>query len=599
MRATNASCRRGAAFPAGLVGLLAWLAGPAPGLAAAADNAPRPKVKVEVEGVKGELKKNVLANLSIEQEKKAKDLDEQRIRRLHAQAVDDISEALQPFGYYKPVVQATLTHQGSDWVARYVVDPGPQLKVTHRDLQLSGPGGADPDFQAVVASFPLHEGDPLDELAYEAGKKSLEDYAADHGYLDGTYREKQIRIDLATYTADIVLHYESGPRYRYGPVTFEQSFLDPKLLQGYITFHEGQPISASELLRFQTELAASNYFQRVEVVPRRDLAQGDQVPIVVTLVAAPHQRWTAGVGYGTDTGPRATGGLELRRVDRHGDHALIEATGSNIERSFHTDFVVPGAYPRTDTMTFTLAYQNLHTKTSKSESELAGGVYAQSIGRWRQALKLNYERTTYTVGVDSGVSTLVRPQAVWTRVWADDRIFPTHGERLEADVGAAHKSLLSNASFVQEHVSGKFIGSLKDRRFRLISRAEIGYTEISDHDFHLLPPTVRYFAGGDQSVRGYAYQALGPRDQFGHVLGGRSLLVGSVELEYRFLKKWGVAVFYDAGNAARNFSFSLKQGTGFGLRWLSPIGMVRADLAFAVSEPGRPLRLHLNIGPDL
>ena len=110
---------------------------------------------------------------------------------------------------------------------------------------------------------------------------------------------------------------------------------------------------------------------------------------------------------------------------------------------------------------------------------------------------------------------------------------------------------------------------------------------------------MRYFAGGDQSVRGYAYQALGPRDQFGHVLGGRSLLVGSVELEYRFLKKWGVAVFYDAGNAARNFSFSLKQGTGFGLRWLSPIGMVRADLAFAVSEPGRPLRLHLNIGPDL
>jgi translocation and assembly module TamA len=588
--------RPGAALPAGLLPLVALFAGhPAWGA-----DPPRPQVKVEIEGVKGELRKNVLANLAIEQEKKAKDLDEERIRRLHAQAPDQISEALQPFGYYKPVVQPTLTHQGTDWVARYGIDAGPQLKVTHRELELAGPGHDDPSFAAVVTSFPLHEGDPLNELTYEAGKKSLEDYAADHGYLDGTYRENQIRIDLATYTCDIVLHYDSGPRFRYGPVTFEQSFLDPKLLRGYITFRQGEPISASELLRFQAALTGSNYFQRVEVVPRRDLAEGDTVPIVVTLLASKRQRWTAGLGYGTDTGPRGTAGLELRHLDRHGDHALIETTLSQIERSFHTEFVVPGAYPRTDTLTYTLAYQDLHTTTSVSQSELAGAVYAQSIGRWRQALKLNYERTTFTVGVDKGVSTLVTPQAVWTRVWADDRIYPTHGEKLELDLGAADKSVLSNATFLQEHVFGKFIGSLgADRRFRLISRAELGLTEISDHDFHLLPPTIRYFAGGDQSVRGYAYQALGERDQFGHVIGGKALAAGSVELEYRFLKKWGVAVFYDAGDAAKNFSFALKQGTGFGLRWLSPIGMVRVDLAFALSLPGHPLRLHVNIGPDL
>src|SRR5260370_368241 len=194
--------RPAACLPLALVALIAT-----PPPAAAAD-APRPRVKVEVEGVRGELRKNCLANLSIEQEKKAKDLDEQRIRRLHAQAIDEIGEALQPFGYYKPVVQATLTHQGTDWVVHYGIDPGPQLRVTHRDLVLDGPGNADPGFAAVVASFPLHEGDPLNELAYEAGKKSLDDYAADHGYLDGTYRESQIRIDLQTYTADVVLHYE-------------------------------------------------------------------------------------------------------------------------------------------------------------------------------------------------------------------------------------------------------------------------------------------------------------------------------------------------------------------------------------------------------
>jgi translocation and assembly module TamA len=560
---------------------------------------PRQTVKVEVEGVSGELRRNVLATLAIEQERKEKDLDEARIRHFHAQAVDQIGHAVEPYGYYKPVVQASLHHQGNEWTARYVIDPGPPLKVTHREIELVGEAMADPAFEAVVSSFPLHEGEVVNQLLYEAGKKSLEDYAAEHGYLDGSFRVNQIRVDVDAYTCDIVLHYDSGQRFHYGPVIFHQDFLRPSVLQGYIKLREGEPIAASELRKLQNDLAASPYFQRVEVVPDRTQAVGDRVPIAVNLTPSKRFRFAGGLGYGTDTGPRANLAVDVRRVNDRGHYITSEGRVSLIERSFKVDYNLPGAYPRTDVFTYRLAYAKVDTNTSTTNSALAGVGQARTVGRWQQALRLDFERATFKVGVDHGTSHLLTPQASWTRVWSNDRIFPTRGLKLELDLGAAERRLLSNASYLQERAAGKWITSLRGQPFRLITRAEAGYTEISDRDFHGLPPIIRFFAGGDQSVRGYGYQQLGPRDISGHVSGGRALATGSVELEYRLLQKWGVATFFDAGNAAQNFSLNLKEGTGVGLRWLSPIGMVRADVAFALSIPGHPIRFHLNIGPDL
>lgn len=145
-------------------------------------------LRVEIDGLSGEPRKNALANLQIEKARKDKDLDESRIRRLHGQAPDEIQQALQPFGYYRVVVDASLSHDGATWVARYKVDEGPQLKVTTRDVQLLGEGASDAGFQQVVHAFPLHEGEALLQVPYEVGKKAFDDYAADHGYLDGKFQ---------------------------------------------------------------------------------------------------------------------------------------------------------------------------------------------------------------------------------------------------------------------------------------------------------------------------------------------------------------------------------------------------------------------------
>jgi translocation and assembly module TamA len=559
-------------------------------------------LRVEIEGLRGDLRRNVLATLSLEQSKGDKNLTEARIRQLHDRALGEIEDALQPFGYYHPVVQSKLEHEGSAWVARYTVDPGPVLRLTSRDLQVTGAGAEDPGFEALVRSFPLKEGDTLFQPAYEQGKKALTDYAAENGYLDAAFDAHELRVDLDTYTSRMVLHFSTGPRYLFGPVNFNQNFLRPELLKGYVTFRRGDPLDASELLQLQRALADSPYFRRVEVVTRQELARNLEVPIEVDLTPSKRQRWNGGVGYGTDTGPRASVALELRRINRRGHRAQMETRVSQIEKSFQGSYQVPGAYPRTDVWTYSVGYANLTPKTSQSRKFLLGTGLTETRGSWREAFSLNFNRETFTVGVDKGISRLLTPQTSWSRVKADDRIYTTNGHKVQFDLRGADRSLLSNASFLQAEAQGKLIHSFAGH-FRLVTRADAGYTET--RDFRILPPTVRFFAGGDQSVRGYAYHALGEHDEAGNVIGGTVLTTASVEVEYLFLRDWkflqklGVATFYDTGNALQSFSGPYKSGAGIGLRWLSPIGPIRADAAWALSQPGHPIRFHLSVGPDL
>lgn len=553
------------------------------------------RLKVEVDGVRRELERNIRSVLSLEKLDKD-ELNEERIRRLHAGATEEIQEALQPFGYYRPVVRGELRQEGDQWIAHYEVDAGPAIKVESVDLQLTGDGRDDPQFQAIVNDFPVKQGDDLFHPAYEEGKQALTELAATEGYLDAEFEESQVRVDLQRYRADVILHYATGPRYRFGDVRFNQSVLDPDLLTGYVTFKKGEPLDVNKILQLQNALSDSVYWSRVEVVTRQEEAQGLEVPIVVDLVPAKTMRFSGGLGYGTDTGPRARGAWELRRINRRGHRGETEIQASEIAQSFKTSYFIPGPYPRTDVLSFNLGYQREDTDTSLSETGLIGTQLTQSHGGWRETYSLTYQREDFEVGLDNGISNLLVPGASAERVKADDRIDTTNGYRLRVALQGAEGSVLSDSSFLQGDVQAKAIRTFGTSN-RLIGRLEVGYT--ATDEFRELPPRFRFFAGGDQSVRGFAYQALGREDEAGNIIGGESLMVGSIEYERRFLEKWGAAVFYDTGNASKSFGGELARGAGVGLRWRSPIGPIRADVAWGLSEEGRPIRFHLNIGPDL
>ena len=590
--------RRAARAGFGCLAALGLLLGFAPSPARA------DKVKIEVDGVRRDLERNIRSLLSLAQED-ADRLDEARIRRLHDKAPEEIGEALQPFGYYKPQVRSTLERDGERWVAKYTVEEGPAIRIASVDLRVDGEGGDDPGFQAIEDEFPVRRGEVLFHPDYEQGKKALVDRAAETGYLDAKFETSEVRVDLEKYRADVVVHFTTGPRYRFGDVRFLQDVLDPALLVGYVTFQKGEPLDVNKVLELQNALSDSPYWSRVEVVTRQEEAEGLEVPIDVNLVPAKTMRFSGGAGYGTDTGPRVSGAWELRRINRHGHRGEVAIKVSEIEQSFESSYQIPGAFPRTDVLSLNTAYARTITDTSESETGLVGAQRTQTRGGWREALSLTYQREDFTVGLDEGVSNLLVPGVSYERVKADDRIFTTRGYRLFGSLQGASASALSDSSFLQAQIEGKAIRTIGERN-RLIGRAQVGYTQTDE--FRELPPRFRFFAGGDRSVRGYAYQGLGELDEEGHVIGGEALLSGSLEYEYRLpdirlfkftLEKFGLAAFYDAGNACRDFACELEQGAGVGIRWLSPIGPIRADVAFALTEPGTPLRFHLNIGPDL
>ena len=582
--------------------LLALLACPAPARAVA--------LRVRVEGLGGALsgvlrnqslkgtdvRQNVLSVLSIEDARKDKSLSPERIRRLHSKAPEEIRHALEPFGFYRPQIRAELDRRGDEFTAVYDVDPGPPLRVASLDIAILGAGTAEPALEKARASFPLREGDVLYQPAYEQGKTAIEDAAAETGYMDGRYEVSQIRVDLAAYSSAIVLRFDTGPQYRFGPVRFQQSVLDERFLTGYVTWKRGEPLRASQLLEFQNALADAPYYSRVEVVPRRDEAVGLEVPIEVSLVPAPPQKYQFGAGYGTDTGPRGSIHAEYRRINRQGHRAEADIKASGIEKSLATKYLIPGPYPRTDVVTLSLGYADLTPATYHSKTALAGIDRSQTRRGWRESFGLVFQREDYTVGVDKGISNLLTPTGSWLRVIADDRIYTTHGYKVQFQVSAARRGIGSNATFAQARASGKWIRTV-DASDRVIGRADVGYLATSD--FRILPPRVRFFAGGDQSVRGYAYNRLGELDEQGHVIGGRILTVASAEFEHRFLPKWGGAVFFDAGNAMNSLSSGIRKGAGAGVRWISPIGPVRLDGAYGFDRPARGFRVHVNIGPDL
>ncbi|MEM7355925.1 MAG: BamA/TamA family outer membrane protein, partial [Acidobacteriota bacterium] len=313
---------------------------------------------------------------------------------------------------------------------------------------------------------------------------------------------------------------------------------------------------------------------------------------------------------GTDTGPRGTFKLTWRRLNRRGYHAELDMRGSELENGFRFAYHLPFQKPfflsskqsQLEVVTLGLAHVEVDTDTYDTTRTFAGVRARRLRGGWRETLSFSVHHDDFTVGVDSGEVVSVIPAAEWSLVRSDHRLYPQRGYRLGLEIAGAHESALSDVTVLKAKASAKWVRAFGPegpwgRRHKVSARGELG--AIVAEDFRTLPPIFRFFTGGDQSVRGYDFETLGDLDEAGNVIGGERLFVGSLEYEYLILQKWGAAVFYDTGSAGRDLADQLSEGAGVGVSWRSPVGPVRLDFAWAISEPGEPLRVHLTIGPDL
>lgn len=554
-----------------------------------------PSVKVNLDGLSREQRTNVLAFLTIEQQRKADDLTKRRVQRYHQRAPGEIRLALQPYGYYNPVIDASLEVDGDGWIARYNIDPGEPTLISLLDVRIEGPGEQEPAIVKAAANLPVAVGKQLVHAEYEKARQLLRTVALNTGYREARYSQHQVRVFQARNEAEITLHLDTGEKAFFGPVTFSGGNITEERLRRYIPFEEGEVWSIQQILELQRGLVGSGYFSSVDIAPRPEAAIDNHVPVEVRLVPNKLQRYSLGLGFSTNFGIQGSVDWLHRRINHYGHRLGAELSVSPVRQDISTTYSIPLADPRTDVLEFSAIYRNEDTTDVKSEiSELRASRNFQR-GEWREVLSLGYKHEVDDLADSLGVSNMLIPGATWTLVRADDRLHAGDGYRIDLETSAAAKAVLSDATFLQGIVRGKLVRSL-GKKGRLIVRGDIGAT--ATNDFEDLPASNRFFTGGDNSVRGYEYKSLGPVNEDGELIGGKYLLVGSAEYDYNVYGNWFVAAFYDAGNAYNDTPDNIFSGAGVGIRWASPVGMVRVDVANALSDDDRPWRLHITFGPD-
>ena len=549
-------------------------------------------IDVEVKGLEGAEKENVELRLRIRAAAKSEELDDLLVEGLHGRAEDDIRGALQPFGYYSPKIESSLSGQAPDWKASYTIDKGPPTLITRIDVEVEGEGQNDRIFRRIFRRFPLTTYERLQHAEYEAAKTQLAQAAYAEGYLDAAFTRSQLRVNPEERSTEIELILSTGPRYYFGPVTVEQTNLDPGVAERYVTIEPGAAFDPQKLVDTQFALTDLDYFQSVEIEPQRSKVEGQHIPMAIHTTPRPKRKWDFGVGYGTDTGARASIANDVRYLNSKGHKLHAEVQLSQIKNNASGEYRVPLGQKPGEYWGFGGAVQSERYEDGDSLKYVLNTSLNRYPGHWKRKWYLSYEHEESELSDLVQTADLLMPGIEFNRSELNNQILARRGWALFFDAHGAQKGLLANASFLQTHAIVRGVWPFS-RDWRVLGRVEYGANIVDE--FSQLPASQRFFAGGDQSVRGYSYQSIGPKDADGKVIGGQYLAGFSLETDYYFWDKWGAAVFYDAGGADDNVVPKLFQGIGIGARYRSPVGYIQVDIAHPLDGDESGVRLHVGI----
>ncbi|MBW3550456.1 MAG: autotransporter assembly complex protein TamA [Proteobacteria bacterium] len=568
---------------------------------------------VEIVGLDEPMTENVRLSLSLV-EAVGTEVSARRLAYLIREANDEAREALQPFGYYDPQISVERTRDGAATGVTITVVPGQPVTVRRADIAIIGEGNRDRYLREDLAEFEPQPGEVLDHRQYEASKIAITRRLAERGYFDAGFASHRVEVTRAEHAADIDLVWESGQRYDIGPISFQQT-PDPvvreDLLGELVYWDTGSYYHQGKLDRLRESLTGLDYFAVIDIEPRPEAAIGNDVPVTVTLTPAKRDIYTAGLSYGTDSGAGVRLGAERRYVNQRGHKALVQLDYAERRRTLTLQYRIP-AFAWLDGW-YTFSSQVAEEQSEYIDTRRLETVASRSgeIDRhWTVIASLHAlrERWDYVVADDEGTlvapdyryATFTYPSLRGEYVEADDLVFPRNGRAATILLRGGLEGAGSDADFGQVHLSARWYRGLGDSS-RLITRGELGRT-FTDNLVDI-PPSLRFFAGGDRSIRGYAWREVGPRvtglDGEQYALGAENVVTASVEFEHYFSDLWGAAVFVDSGSAFNHDDPDWRTGVGVGLRWRSPVGPLRLDIARGLDRPDSGFQLYLAIGADL
>jgi translocation and assembly module TamA len=553
-------------------------------------------LSVKVEGVSDDTRDIILADLTLQQYAE-RDPSPAQVKRLFRTSEAEVHKALEPLGHYNATVRSELRDTEGGLEAVFHVDLGPPVLVQDEQVKVEGDGAEMRRVQRAIRRFAPGVGERLDHGQYEASKEAIEAALFETGFLRAKAVRHRVEVSRKASTADIDLLWQSGPRMKFGQVRFSEAQFQPDFLRRFIPWDDGQYYSPDELLEFQQRLTDADYFSNVSVVPDTSSDTGTEVPIDVTLTPAKRSVYSAGVFMSTDTGPGVRLGLNRRWVNDRGHKLNTEIIYAQRLTSVTTGYRIPLKGHNERSYNFGVNYRDETTDTSTSRTER---LTANETRRWKgftRTLGMTYVSGNFEIAENQEYSSLFYFEGTLTKKQANDLSFPRRGYSLGFTLRYAPEILFSDTTFTAAIADAKWIRSF-GRRNRLLLRSTLGAMAVDD--FNMLTPDLRFFAGGDRSIRGFDYQQLGTTNAAGLVIGGEYLAVASAEVERYFLPRWGAAVFVDAGDAFRTGEYDQNIGAGIGLRWRSPVGVLRADIAKPISSQlADKWRIHFSVGPDL
>ena len=600
--------------------------------------------RVDVSGLDDELMaENVRVSLALN-DAIGKDLSARRLNYLLREAEAETREALEPFGYYSPTIviqrsdrsvpegtddpstaanartatadadaggNADARQRGSRSLTVSIrIEPGKPVRVRGWNVGVEGDAGDERSVRAALDGFAPRQGEVLDHSLYEASKSKVSRTLAGHGYFDADFAAHRVEVTRADYAADIDLRWTSGARYALGEATFTQTpktIIRDELLQKLVGWTPGEAYDDAELERLRRSLVALDYFGLVEILPQPENAKDKVVPVQVNLTPAPRSIYTAGVNYGTRSGAGFSLGVERRYLNTRGHKALAQIDYANKRKTATVQYRVP-AFAWLDGW-YTASLQAADEQTDSLDTRRLEFVASRS-GQFNDHLNLVAsmhvlrERWSYFTlnrpSLDYQYASFYFPSLRAEYIDVDNRLTPRRGAGGTLTRRGGKGGTDGDAAFAQLHASAQWFHGF-DADSRLIVRGEAGHTFTDE--LLALPPSLRYYAGGDRSVRGYGWREIGPRirNSVGdtYALGAQNVVTASIEYERYFKGPWGAAVFVDSGSAFDGKSPDMHTGVGIGLRWRSPVGPVRIDIARGLKSPDSPFTLHLNIGADL
>ncbi|HBC3837557.1 autotransporter assembly complex protein TamA [Vibrio parahaemolyticus] len=548
-------------------------------------------VSLKLKGIDGALEDNVKAYLSSIPEK-----DYSTSLRFQARLDQSITEALNALGYYHAKISYSISEGNDELIVN--IHKGLPVKIKVMDVVISGEAKEDEEFANLIAKSPLKVGRILNQGEYDSLKSGIRNLALQRGYFNGDFKLNKLEVIPELNEANVRLHYDSGIRYHFGPVEITGSQIWENRVESMRPFEIGEPYLVSDVGEYNQNLSNTDWFSSVFVEPDLSkLEDGRELPIKVSLAPAAKNQIETGIGYSTDTGVRGTLKWKKPWVSARGHSFNTALSLSKPEQTITAGYKIPLDDVLREYYQLQFGLKHLDNRDTESlESNLAVERHWLTDGGWHKTVYVRHLYENFSQGLqDDGVQ-FVLPGATFSRTRVRGGSMPMWGDKQSVTVEYGDPALLSETRVLRLLGRSSWIRGIGENHrglFRLEGGANI--TE----EFEKLSPSLRFFAGGDNNIRGYGYESISPVDESGALTGAKYILSSTLEYQYRVYGNWWAATFYDIGDAF-NDTPEWKSGAGVGIRWASPVGPVSFDFAWGLDEkPNNEFRFHFSLGPEL